>query len=349
MKKHNLLILSIMMAFMVSINAQDYAEGWETNDSTMVAAGLYDPIIVDGEVDSQWDLVEWEACHFINKVDTSDGSESDFDIQFKMAYYKNYIYFLADWRDDTTDVDMSKVLAEDVRRDGTVLFFDMEPGSGTEPYPNDPTIAFAAVAAHDDVGIHFGRYLNHWNVPLNWGFDQPPMIGEAKAQSSGSTNYYIEARFDVTKFTRDTLAVGDTIGFNVQCNDNDNVDVWEEEETMNLNQYYWKRATGNEWDNPNGLLGSVIMGNTLEEPVNIAQVNMNKNLQLYPNPVSDKINISLNGNPVNQVRIYNMLGIEVINKQINGINTATIDVYNLSTGVYFVKVNNGDLIKFIKE
>lgn len=343
MKMHNLLFLSMMMAFTTTINAQDYAEGWETNDSTMVAAGLYDSIIVDGEVDPQWDMVEWEACHYINKVDTNDGSESDFEIQFKMAYYKNYLYFLADWKDDTTDVNWDETQAADMRRDGTVLFFDMEPGSGTEPYPNDPTIVFAAVAAIDGGGIHFGRYLGNWSAPENW------ITGKAKAQSQGSTNFYIEARIDVTKFNRDTLEVGDTIGFNVQCNDNDDVNVWEEEETMNLNQYYWKWATGNEWDNPNGLLGSVIMGNTLESPVNIAHTKLNKNIQLYPNPVVDEMNISLNGKRVYQVRIYNMLGSEVINKYYNGVNTVRIDASMLSKGIYLLKLNDGSVVKFVKQ
>jgi hypothetical protein len=70
----------------------------------------------------------------------------------------------------------------------------------------------------------------------------------------------------------------------------------------------------------------------------------NCNIEIYPNPVSTVVNI--NGTDQSSlVKIYNQQG-ELI-KSIKGESQA--DVSELSKGVYFLQVENGKTIKFIKE
>jgi hypothetical protein len=68
---------------------------------------------------------------------------------------------------------------------------------------------------------------------------------------------------------------------------------------------------------------------------------------VYPNPAKDIININQEGT----ISIYDLNGILQIQKQITSVREQ-IDVSNLSSGVYFIKISNQDKIniyKFIKE
>ena len=73
---------------------------------------------------------------------------------------------------------------------------------------------------------------------------------------------------------------------------------------------------------------------------------VNDKVKLYPNPSSDFIKISgLNKNE--NFSIYNLLGEKIINGVI-GTNEA-IDISYFSDGLYFLKLHNGYMIKFLKE
>jgi hypothetical protein len=75
-------------------------------------------------------------------------------------------------------------------------------------------------------------------------------------------------------------------------------------------------------------------------------------LFLYPNPAIDKITIEIPAVPANsQLSIMNLDGQELITHQITQ-PTTTIDVSNLPSGVYFVRLTNDKTVevgKFIKQ
>ncbi|WP_445454766.1 T9SS type A sorting domain-containing protein [Flavobacterium sp. 25HG05S-40] len=68
----------------------------------------------------------------------------------------------------------------------------------------------------------------------------------------------------------------------------------------------------------------------------------------YPNPVKDIVNFS-SENVIENIIIYNILGQEVLYKQVNS-KDFTIDISNLSNGTYFTILNNikSQSIKLIK-
>ncbi|XMO84967.1 sialate O-acetylesterase [Algibacter sp. AS12] len=74
--------------------------------------------------------------------------------------------------------------------------------------------------------------------------------------------------------------------------------------------------------------------------------NFNKNIKLYPNPTSQFILISGIENEENYI-IYNTLGIEMIKGIIS--DNEKIEIKNFPNGFYFLKFNNGNTLKFIKE
>jgi len=75
-------------------------------------------------------------------------------------------------------------------------------------------------------------------------------------------------------------------------------------------------------------------------------------LIVYPNPFSSKIWFTgLNQNGIEQVRVLDMLGKELLSIQVDG--KTPLDLSNLSAGVYFIKMQSKEgkqiIIKTIKE
>ncbi len=72
----------------------------------------------------------------------------------------------------------------------------------------------------------------------------------------------------------------------------------------------------------------------------------NASFAAYPNPVKDVFNVSYSSE-ISSIRVLNLLGQEVITKQVNATSTQ-IDMSPLSAGAYIVNVAVGDAIKTIK-
>lgn len=96
----------------------------------------------------------------------------------------------------------------------------------------------------------------------------------------------------------------------------------------------------------NAYASSVFVDNiTIDNALSIEDNDFTK-FSYYPNPVNDVLNISHDGN-ITSVAIYNILGQEVINKEINA-GEAKIDMSGLAKGTYMVKVISGNITKTIK-
>jgi hypothetical protein len=72
----------------------------------------------------------------------------------------------------------------------------------------------------------------------------------------------------------------------------------------------------------------------------------NSNFLAYPNPVRDILNISYTSE-ISSVRVINMIGQEVISRNINATSTQ-VDMSELSAGTYIVNVTVGDSVKTLK-
>ena len=87
--------------------------------------------------------------------------------------------------------------------------------------------------------------------------------------------------------------------------------------------------------------------------VKIIEKNIDNSIQIYPNPATHSINIS--GTKINEVRIYNMLGVMVKEQQFNTYTDLeyNVDINNLTTGVYSIQIKTdaGNYIakKFVKQ
>ena len=87
-------------------------------------------------------------------------------------------------------------------------------------------------------------------------------------------------------------------------------------------------------------------------PLAIANPIKNKDLLLFPNPATDKLNLKITENQIgNQVTIYSILGQE-LNSYIISKEETILDVSHYQNGIYLLKINTNSGIqtyKFIKE
>ena len=62
---------------------------------------------------------------------------------------------------------------------------------------------------------------------------------------------------------------------------------------------------------------------------------------IYPNPANDVIFVK--GEEIQSVEIYNSIGVKVVSKNVN--NSESIDIADLASGMYFVRVldKNGNI------
>ena len=93
-------------------------------------------------------------------------------------------------------------------------------------------------------------------------------------------------------------------------------------------------------------LGSIV----IEETSLSTKDNDLVNLSMYPNPTSSKLTISA-PNTIKSAAIYNILGKQVMSLNINK-NSESIDVSNLTSGMYLIKYNIDNAFgtaKFIKQ
>ncbi len=67
---------------------------------------------------------------------------------------------------------------------------------------------------------------------------------------------------------------------------------------------------------------------------------------VYPNPTNNVLNIEVSENM--NIKIVNALGTVVATQKLNAGNNS-IDVRNLTNGVYVISNGKGDVVKFIRE
>ena len=108
-----------------------------------------------------------------------------------------------------------------------------------------------------------------------------------------------------------------------------------------VQQPFWASAIhlatdGNSYTNGNAVAVRALSGDNsgIEET-------MNNMFNVYPNPATDMINVSFNEVVNGTVSIINIAGKEVLSATVNGAQTS-ISTTTLSSGVYYVQVNNGN-------
>lgn len=170
---------------------------------------------------------------------------------------------------------------------------------------------------------YFVKVVNENNVQLNWNIDE-----------NNIKNFVIERGTDLENF-KDLQSVSNR--GNVQYSYTD------AKPNKGINYYRLRFVDQN--------------GGVNYSDVKYANINNFKQLEVVPNPVSDKMSIEFEASTQQdtQVEIYDISGRKVFQtviKSKKGLNNSTIDISSLQSGVYFVYVQKDDVVikeRFVKQ
>ena len=85
--------------------------------------------------------------------------------------------------------------------------------------------------------------------------------------------------------------------------------------------------------------------------MNITENEYNNGINIYPNPTKEILNIELKtmNETSKQIQITNLLGEVLLHTKITGAQHLSFNISHLTSGVYFLTINNTKAVKFIKE
>ena len=83
--------------------------------------------------------------------------------------------------------------------------------------------------------------------------------------------------------------------------------------------------------------GSGLLLKLSDEMLNINDINLRNQIQVYPNPVENNLHILTNYIQVNSYELYNMLGDRIKSGKLQ--ENKVIDLSNIIEGLYFIRIN----------
>ena len=201
---------------------------------------------------------------------------------------------------------------------GNYYIFVEASGNNTG-YPNKQAIINSpcydlngTASATFSFNYHMYGATNMGTIALEASNDNGASWTSLWSESGNKGNSWLSANVDLSSYTGDTV------------------------------QLRFNRVTGNTWqadiaiDNINLSTGttsnSFLTTNNVEDKVEF---------KVFPNPVKDRLNISILGNEAKSFRVFNMLGQEVL----KGAFSKSINVSKLDNGMYVLEVQMGDITK----
>ncbi len=112
-------------------------------------------------------------------------------------------------------------------------------------------------------------------------------------------------------------------------------------------------TNGDSWQNSDPFTHSIVSlkneSYVEPEPVDTTTVgldnSLNSNIELFPNPAKDILNIQTGSINVDHVRIFSFAGKEIMSFQLSSaLITNSINIEELSTGIYFVNISSKDKV-----
>jgi hypothetical protein len=89
----------------------------------------------------------------------------------------------------------------------------------------------------------------------------------------------------------------------------------------------------------------------LDRSTSISELDIVSSVLAYPNPAQNELNIDIKGvnlNKTYQVTIYNLLGELKMKETVKAHQNNVLNIEELNAGVYFIKTDSGNTIKFVK-
>ena len=76
--------------------------------------------------------------------------------------------------------------------------------------------------------------------------------------------------------------------------------------------------------------------------------NIESNFSLHPNPSTNYIELSSVNTPISEIAVYDLSGKLLISNKYSSEININLNIFNLTNGIYFLKINNQFTKKLIK-
>ena len=335
--KRKLLYLVVLAIFTTGIAYSQYIEDTLTVNRTL------EPPLIDGYNDDEaWETEEFYTIteYGLDEFDEPQSPDPDDLIaQYKMLWDDEYIYFLGVIVDDFVS-DMTSLAdagAETWETDSWEFY--IAPTLSKLPNMNEMT-QIRWSYANKNVDDATTGVVNGWSngdpafTVADFGF---------AARSLTDDGWVLEAQFTLESFAatvdEGVLTTGSLIGWQTTVSDNDGEE---------FRDWIGSWIPDTQW-NQADTLGILKLGADLSGTVGIEKSQVGAQFSLYPNPVGEKLHISGEAK-IEAIEIMNSVGALLIRR--SNIDNG-IDVSDLQTGLYFVKVYSGDGLletqKFLKK
>jgi hypothetical protein len=350
--KGKLLCLIVLAIFSANVAYSQYVEDTITVNRTI------EPPYIDGYDDGyEW---ETEEFHIITEWGEDENGNpeapdpADITAKYKFLWDDEYLYFLGVVVDDTVStMAMLSAAGAETWENDSWEFYIAPTLSKLESMEEMTQIRWSYATSQEEDAT--SSVTMGWSSFGAWpgyagGFGDD--FAEAMRELTGD-GWVMEARLKLANIAEhvdfvDAYSAGDVIGWQVTVSDNDGKAV---------RDWIGSWIPDTQWDHADTLgilkLGADTTGlvdpDPEPEPVGLDKDQTLSDISIYPNPVAGELRISGDAR-IEAIEIINSAGTMVLRRS-NVKNR--IDVADLPTGLYFVKVyTNGGLLethKFFKE
>lgn len=343
--KRKLLYLFVLAIFTANLAYSQYVE-----DTITVNRALEAPLI-DGYMDEgEWDTEDFYTIteYGLDEFDNPQTPDpADLTAKFKMLWDDEYIYFLGIIVDDfvSEKSDLADAGAPTWENDSWE-FYIAPTLSKLESMEEMTQIRWSYATAEAENGTD--GVTQGWSNFGDWpgyGFGDFAFA----VRNLIVDGWLLEVRLDLALMAEkvdfiDAYAAGDVIGWQITVSDNDGEVA---------RDWIGNWIPDTQWDQADTLgilkLGSKITGTVDPDPTGIDENQAKAKISFYPNPVAEELHISCDAK-IEFIEISNAVGAMLIR---SSKVTDKIDVSDLHSGFYFVKVYSNDglleTLKFIKE
>jgi len=294
------------------------------------------PPVIDGDLDAAYVGANQTTMDYVQagSIPTLMTTVSDMDYRFYGLYDDNNIYGFYTVYDDYIDTTSTT----DWQMDGIEMFIDAQNTHTSDPYGTGNSafqLNLRTPQNIDSVKAAYGKGLDYkWKLK--------PQIGDTVFSLRGGYTIEFKMSLDSLGFTTPPT-VGTAFSFQLQIDDNDGAG---RAHTAN----WWYSPANADWQNTlqwgDAKFGpAIVTGVDSKSPSVVTGYKLAQN---YPNPFNPSTEISFTLAKSGKVKlaVYDLLGKEVavlVNGMRNaGSQTVTFNAKNLSSGVYFYKLEAGN-------
>ncbi len=302
----------------------------QTQKDTIYTQFTKTPVVIDGsDADACWANATW---HAIDKVwlphITDVMKEGDFAGKFKVAWDTDYLYLLVEIKDDSLSDDHKSPTDNYWNDDCVEIFIDEDRSKGNHERSNN-AFAYHVSMYYDVIDGGTGITVNLRN--------NLSVVMDTIAEDTYLWEFAIKmfnSSFNMNKpeASRVKLSPNKLMGFSLAYCDNDET---KERENF-IGSMIMSEANRNDNYITADYFGTMLLVDTNKEWVSVKETKK-QGFSVYPNPVSNRVNLSSSGNGILEICTLNgkLIRTEKITE-----NNKSIEVGNLANGMYLFKLSD---------